>query len=54
MAESDFKLSKLSLRCELTDHEWFAAKRLPANKPRGIPRVDDRRVAYGIFWALLS
>ena len=24
------------------------------NKPRGIPRVDDRRVLNGIFWALRS
>ena len=24
------------------------------NKPRGMPRVDDRRVLNGIFWALRS
>jgi transposase len=24
------------------------------NKPRGIPRVDDRRVLNGIFWVLRS
>jgi transposase len=24
------------------------------NKPRGVPRVDDRRVLNGIFWVLRS
>lgn len=24
------------------------------NKPRGVPRVDDRRVLYDIFWVLRS
>jgi transposase len=24
------------------------------NKPRGIPRVDDRRILNGIFWVLRS
>jgi transposase len=24
------------------------------NKPRGVPRVDDRRILNGIFWALRS
>jgi transposase len=24
------------------------------NKPRGVPRVDDRRVPNGIFWVLRS
>ena len=39
------------MRCELTDFEWAARSFLP-NKPRGIPRVDDRRVLNGIFWVL--
>jgi transposase len=42
------------MRYELTDHEWFAIKPLLPNKPRGIPRVDDRRVLNGIFWVLRS
>jgi transposase len=29
---------------ELTDEEWAAIK------PRGVPRVNDRRVLNGIFW----
>jgi transposase len=30
-------------RYDLTDFEWRVIKPLP-NKPRGVPRVDDRRV----------
>jgi Putative transposase of IS4/5 family (DUF4096) len=40
------------MRYELTDYEWFAIKPLLPNKPRGVPRVDDRRVLNGIFWVL--
>jgi transposase len=57
MAEIDFKPLKMELdfmRYELTDHEWFAIKPLLPNKPRGVPRVDDRRVLNGIFWILRS
>jgi transposase len=37
-------------RYELTDFEWSVIQpRLP-NKPRGVPRVDDRRVLNGILW----
>jgi hypothetical protein len=42
------------MRCELTDYEWAAIKRFLPNKPRGIPRVNDRRVLNGIFWVLRS
>ncbi len=28
-----------------TDFEWRVIERLLPNKPRGVPRVDDRRVA---------
>jgi transposase len=42
------------MRYELTDHEWFAIKPFLPNKPRGVPRVDDRRVLNGIFWVLRS
>jgi transposase len=30
------------MRYELTDFEWVAIRSLVPNKPRGIPRVDDR------------
>jgi transposase len=31
-----------------------AVKPFLSNKPRGVPRVNDRRVLNGIFWALRS
>jgi hypothetical protein len=37
-------------RYDLTDFEWRAIEPLLPNKPRGVPRVDDRRVLNGIFW----
>ena len=42
------------MRYELTDHEWAAIKPMLPNKPRGVPRVNDRRVLNGIFWGLPS
>ena len=33
------------MRYELTDFEWAAIRSFLPNKPRGIPRVDDRHVA---------
>jgi transposase len=39
---------------ELSDCEWSVIKPMLPNKPHGIPRVDDRRVLNGIFWALRS
>lgn len=41
-------------RYDLTDFEWRVIKPLLPNKPRGVPRVDDRRVLNGIFWVLRS
>ncbi|MBR1030716.1 transposase [Bradyrhizobium liaoningense] len=41
------------MRYELTDNERFAIKPMLPNKPRGVPRVNDRRVLNGIFWVLL-
>ena len=38
------------MRYELTDDEWSAIKPMLPNKPRGVPRVNDRRVLNGIFW----
>jgi len=37
-------------RYELTDFEWSIIQPLLPNKPRGVPRVDDRRVLNGILW----
>ena len=42
------------MRYELTDYEWDAIKPFLPNKPRGVPRVNDRRVLNGIFWVLRS
>ena len=42
------------MRYELTDLEWSAIKPFLPNKPRGVPRVNDRRVLNGIFWVLRS
>jgi transposase len=42
---------------ELSNHAvWSQRLRRPMlpNKPRGVPRVDDRRVLDGIFWVLRS
>jgi transposase len=33
---------------------WAAIKPFLPNKPRGVPRVNDRRVLNGIFWVLRS
>ncbi|MVA27264.1 IS5 family transposase (plasmid) [Agrobacterium vitis] len=37
-------------RFDLTDFEWTVIQPLLPNKPRGVPRVDDRRVINGILW----
>ncbi len=39
-------------RFDLTDAEWALIAPLLPNKPRGVPRVEDRRVLNGIFWTL--
>jgi len=40
------------MRYELTDFEWATIRSFLPNEPRGIPRVDDRRVLNGVFLAL--
>jgi hypothetical protein len=42
------------IRYELTSYEWATAKPILPNKPRGVPRVNDRRVLNGIFRVLQS
>jgi len=42
------------MRYELADEEWAAIRPMLPYKPRGVPRVDDRRVLNGIFWVLRS
>jgi transposase len=42
------------MRYELTEYEWSAIRPFLPNKPRGVPRVNDRRVLNGIFWVLRS
>ena len=39
-------------RYDLADFEWCVIEPLPPNKPRGVPRVDDRRVLNSILWML--
>ncbi|WP_315780953.1 MULTISPECIES: IS5 family transposase [unclassified Bradyrhizobium] len=39
-------------RFDLSDREWALIKPLLPNKPRGVGRVDDRRVLNGIFYVL--
>ena len=39
---------------DLTDLEWRVIASLLPNKPRGVLRVDDRRVLNGILWVLRS
>lgn len=41
-------------RFDLTVFEGRVIQPLLPNKPRGVPRVDDRRVLNGIFWVLRS
>jgi hypothetical protein len=41
-------------RFDFTDFEWSVIQPLSPNEPRGVPRVDDRRVLNGIFWRYRS
>lgn len=42
------------MRYELSYYEWTTIKPMLPNKPRGVRRVNDRRVLNGIFWVLRS
>jgi transposase len=48
------KLEPRIMRDELSDYEWTAIKPMLPNKPRGVRRLNDRRVLNGIFWVLRS
>jgi transposase len=39
-------------RHDLSEKEWSAIAPLLPSKPRGVARVDDRRVISGIFYIL--
>ena len=39
-------------RYELSDFEWSIIAPLLPNKPRVVPRSDDRKVLNGIYWRL--
>jgi transposase len=39
-------------RFDLSEGEWSVIAPLLPNKPRGVPRKDDRRVLNGIFYTL--
>ena len=38
------------MRYELSNKGWSIVRPMLPTKPRGVPRVDDRRVLNGIFW----
>jgi transposase len=40
------------MRYGLSDGEWATIRPMLPNKPRGVPRVNDRRVLNNIFWVL--
>ena len=42
------------MRYELSNYEWIAIQPMLPNRPRGVRRVNDRRVLNGIFWVLRS
>jgi transposase len=41
-------------RYDMSEFEWRIIEPLLPSKPRGVARVDDRRVLNGIFWVLRS
>jgi transposase len=50
VAEGSIEMS----RYDLSEFEWRVIAPLLPSKPRGVARVDDRRVLNGIFWVLRS
>ena len=39
------------MRYELSTYEWSVIRPMLPNKPRSVPRVDDRRILNGVFWS---
>jgi len=37
------------MRYELSEYEWSGIKPMLPTKPRGVPRLDDRRVLNGVL-----
>lgn len=54
MIQGFWKGAFVMSRYDLNEFEWRVIEPLLPNKPRGVPRVDDRRVLNGIFWVLRS
>jgi transposase len=48
------ELERRTVSYELSDHEGGVIKPMLPNKPRGVSRVNDRRVLNTIFWVLRS
>ena len=48
------KVEPRFVRYELSDCEWGVIKPMLPNKPRDVPRVNDRRLLNGTFWVLRS
>ena len=42
------------MRYEFADCEWAVIRPMLPNKPRRVPRIDDRRALNRIFWVLRS
>jgi hypothetical protein len=42
------------MRYEISDYEWGVINPMLPNKPRGVRRMDERRILNGIFWILRS
>ena len=47
--DSSFQTGGSNHALPIADYEWIAIQPMPPNKPRGVPRVNDRRVLNGIF-----
>jgi transposase len=43
------KLEPRIMRYEFSEYEWSCIRPMRPNKPRGVPRLDDRRVLNGIL-----
>jgi transposase len=52
MIQGFWKGGLIMARYDLSEAEWRLIEPLLPNKPRGVARVDDRRVLNGIFYVL--